>query len=141
MGIHFLHYVHGNKRIGTHETICATFTTIVRNACFHVGREQLYVLPSTTFNSSRRQFDIVLTKNGICTLADIIIADPTRMDLLPQSCTTQRFVASDVTQVKEMSYRSPHPIDQFFPLAIEVFGCLHKHVDVFYTTVLMPFGV
>jgi hypothetical protein len=25
----------------------------------------------------------------------------------------------------------PTPTDQFLPIAIEVFGCLHKHVDVF----------
>jgi len=29
------------------------------------------------------------------------------------------------------SYRNQHPINQFLPLAIEVFGCLHKHVNVF----------
>jgi hypothetical protein len=43
----------------------------------------------------------------------------------------QGFVASNATQAKERSYHKQHPIDQFFPLAIEVFGCLHKHVDVF----------
>ncbi len=32
-----------------------------------------------------------------------------------------------------MGYLRPiiHRIDQFLPLAIEMFGCLHKHVDVF----------
>jgi hypothetical protein len=43
----------------------------------------------------------------------------------------QGFVASNATQAKERSYHKQHPIDQFLPLAIEVFGCLHKHVDVF----------
>jgi hypothetical protein len=51
------------------------------------------------------------------------------VDLLPQSCTIQRFVASDVTQVNESSYCNL--VNQFLPLAIEVSGCLHKHVDVF----------
>jgi hypothetical protein len=37
----------------------------------------------------------------------------------------------DVTQAKERSYCNRHFIHQFFPLAIEIFGCLHKHVDVF----------
>jgi len=44
---------------------------------------------------------------------------------------TQGFVASNVTQAKEVSYHNRHPANQFLPLAIEVFGCLHKHVDVF----------
>jgi hypothetical protein len=34
-----------------------------------------------------------------------------------------------------------HPLDQFLPLAVEVFGCLHKHANVFYTIVPMPFEV
>ncbi len=37
----------------------------------------------------------------------------------------------DATQVKERSYHNRHPINQFLPLIIEIFGCLHKHVDVF----------
>ncbi len=32
---------------------------------------------------------------------------------------------------QEMSYCNWHPTNQFLPLAIEIFGCLHKHVDVF----------
>jgi hypothetical protein len=37
----------------------------------------------------------------------------------------------DVAQAKERSYHNRHPTDQFLSLAIEVFGCLHKHADVF----------
>jgi len=37
----------------------------------------------------------------------------------------------DVVQAKEKNYRDRHPIDQFLLLAIEVFGCLHKQVDMF----------
>jgi len=32
---------------------------------------------------------------------------------------------------QEMSYCNWHPINQFLPLAIEIFGYLHKHVNVF----------
>ncbi len=52
------------------------------------------------------------------------------MDLLPPFCTTQRFTTFDVFQAKKRSYCHRHSIDQFLPLAIEVFGCLHKLVDV-----------
>jgi hypothetical protein len=34
-------------------------------------------IPSTTFNSSHRQVDIVFTKDGIRTLIDVVIVDPT----------------------------------------------------------------
>jgi hypothetical protein len=54
-----------------------------------------------------------------------------RVDLLLRFYATQRFVASDVMQVKERSYCNRRRINQFLPLAIEIFGYLHKHVDVF----------
>jgi hypothetical protein len=53
------------------------------------------------------------------------------MDLLCQSFTTQRFVASKVAQAKEKSYHDQHPIDHFLLLAIEVFRCLDKQTHVF----------
>jgi hypothetical protein len=131
MGIHLLHCVHGNEHIGTHDAIHNIFATIAWNVGFHVGQQQLHAFLSTTFNSSRRWIDIVLIKDGICTLANIVITNPTRIDLLPQSCATQGFVASDATQANERSYCNWHPINQFLPLALEICGCLHKHVDVF----------
>jgi hypothetical protein len=73
----------------------------------------------------------VLTKNDICTLVDIIIIAPMQMDLLPQSYIIQGFVAFNATQAKERNYYNWHLANQFLPLAIEVFGCLHKHADVF----------
>jgi hypothetical protein len=73
----------------------------------------------------------VFTKDGIHTLTDVVIVDQTRMDLFLRSCVTQGFVAFDLTQAKERSYRNQQPIDQLLPLVIEVFVCLHKHVDMF----------
>jgi hypothetical protein len=40
-------------------------------------------------------------------------------------------VTFDVAQAKERSHCNQHPIDQFLPLVMEVFGCLHKQIDVF----------
>ncbi len=34
-----------------------------------------------------------------------------------------------------------HPLNQFLPLVVEVFGCLHKQANLFYTIVPMPFEV
>jgi len=94
-------------------------------------QKQLHVLFSTTFNSFHRWVDIMLTKDASCTLINVVITDPTRAYLFPWSYATQRFVASDITQTKERSYCNWHPTNQFLLLAIEVFGCLHKHDDVF----------
>jgi len=122
MGIHLLRFVHGNEYIGTHDVICDIFVAIAWDATFHVGQEQLHALLSITFNPSRQWVNIVFNKDGICTLTNVVIVDPMRANLLFQSC---------VTQAKEKNYRNWHPTNQFLPLAIEVFDCLHKDVDVF----------
>jgi hypothetical protein len=48
---------------------------------------------------------------------------------------------SPLMQVKSRKGTIQYPSNQFLPLAIEVFGCLHKHADIFYMIALMPFGV
>jgi len=132
MCIHLLYYVQGNEHMGTHDVVCNTFATIARDVGFHVGWKQLHVLPSTTFNSSCQQVDIVLTKDGIRTLVNIVIANPTWAYLLPWSCAPQGFTTFDAAQAKKKkNYHDWHPIAQFLFLTIEVSGCLHKHVNVF----------
>ncbi len=98
---------------------------------FHMGWEQLHALLSTIINSSCQWIDIVLTKDKIRNFIDVVIDDSTQTDLLPQSCETQGFVAFDATQAKERNFYNWHPTKSILFLAIEVFGCLHKHADVF----------
>jgi hypothetical protein len=73
----------------------------------------------------------VLTKNEICTLTNIVIVDPTQVDLFCRFCFTQGFVASKAVQAKQKSYHNQHPTNHFLPLVIEVFGCLNKQANVF----------
>jgi hypothetical protein len=54
-----------------------TFATIAQDVNFHMGRKQLHAFLSTTFNFSSRHVNIMLTKNDIHTLADVVITDPT----------------------------------------------------------------
>jgi len=72
IGIHLLCCVHDNKCTRTHDVIYDTFVTIVQDIDFHVRWEQLHVSLSITFNSSHWQINIVLTKDGICTLVDVV---------------------------------------------------------------------
>ncbi len=73
----------------------------------------------------------MFTKHGIHTLVNVAIVNLTRANWLPRSCATQGFVASDAVQAKEQSYCDQHPTNQFLPLVVQVFGCLHEQVDVF----------
>jgi hypothetical protein len=49
---------------------------------------------------------------------DIVIANPMWVDLFPQSCVTQRFIAFNVSQVKKKDHHNQLLVDRFFPLAI-----------------------
>ncbi len=129
MGVHLLCCFHGNECTCIHDAVRDTFTAIVQDVSFHVGRKQLHAFPSSMLNFFHSQINIVLTKDGIHTLVDVVIIDPTRTNLLFWFCTTQGFVAFDVIQMKERNYCNWHLINQFLPL--EVFGCLHKQINVF----------
>ncbi len=48
----------------------------------------------------------MFTKYDICTLIDVVIANPTWADLFLQSCQTQGFAIVNETQTKEMSYHN-----------------------------------
>jgi hypothetical protein len=48
----------------------------------------------------------MLTKNGNLTLIDVVIVDPMRVDLLPQSYTTQIFTTFNAVQAKERNYHN-----------------------------------
>ncbi len=71
------------------------------------------------FNSFCQQVSIVFTEDDIFTLHNVVIIDLTQKDLFPQSCATQEFVSFDVVQVKKRTIIID-PINQFFPLAIEI---------------------
>jgi hypothetical protein len=73
----------------------------------------------------------MFTKDGIHTLTNVVIMDSMHVYLLLQSSKTQGFITSNVAQANKKSYYNWHPIDQFLPLAIEVFGCLDKQANEF----------
>jgi hypothetical protein len=90
VGIHLLCCAHGKEHTKTHDVISDIFVSIAWYASFHMGWKQLHVLPLVILNSYCWQVEIMFTKNGICTLIDVVIIDPTRVNLLPQSYTTLR---------------------------------------------------
>jgi hypothetical protein len=63
-------------------------------------------------------------------LGDVVITDPTWVDLLIWSCAIQGFIAFHAIQAKERNYCNQHPTEQFLLLTIEVYGVLQKHIDV-----------
>jgi hypothetical protein len=83
-----------------HDVVCDTFVTIVQDVTFHMGRKQLHALLSSMLNPSHWRVDIMLTKDGMCTLANVVIIDLMRVYLFLQSCTIQKSFASNAVQTK-----------------------------------------
>jgi hypothetical protein len=77
MDIHFLHCVHGNNRKKTHDVVHDTFALLCTMLAFMWDENNYMHFPSNMFNSSRRQVNIVPIKDGIHTLINIVIVDPT----------------------------------------------------------------
>jgi hypothetical protein len=139
MGIHILCCVHGNECIKTYDVICNTFTTIARDVNFHMKQEQLHVLPSTTFNSFHWWIDIVLTKNGICILVNIVIVDPTQAGLFPILCNLRICCFKwNSRQGKELSQLIPQWL--ITPLSNWGMWLVTQTCRCVYTIVPMPFG-
>jgi hypothetical protein len=124
-----------------YDVVHNTFVAIAQDANFHMGWKQLHTLPLTTFHFSHWEVDIVITKDGIRTLANIVIANPTWMDLLTWSYTTRGFTTSKGTQTKERNYCDWHPTYHFLLLAIEALDVWTNKLISSYMTVPMPCGI
>jgi len=67
----------------------------------------------------------VLLIDGIRTFVNVVIANPTRLNLVSQVVSSHGVAMMVTTQVKERFYHNRHSTNMFFPIAIKVFGCLH----------------
>ncbi len=139
MDIHLLCCTHSNKCTRTHDVIHNTFVAIAQDVGFHVGQKQLYVFPSTMFNSFHQRSNIVITKTGICTLINITIIDPTRADLLLQFCATTRFVTFDVTQTKKRNIMIDTPLINSSLKQLRYLDVYTNKLMCFHMILSMPF--
>jgi hypothetical protein len=95
----------------------------LQHFCCHYIRCQLPCEKKTTtcaltaFHSFGQWVDILLIKNEIRTLVDVVIVDLTQADLLCQSYVIWEYVDLEATQAKEGSYHDRHLINHFFFLS------------------------
>jgi hypothetical protein len=75
-----------------HDVVRDSFISITRDARFHVLREQTHVFPMPSFQISWKQMGIVLTVDGICILADVVIVDLTHVNLVSRATSFQGVV-------------------------------------------------
>jgi len=80
---------------------------------------------------TRRQADIVITKNSFWTLTNVVIINATCTNLVQRVSTMTMHAKIVATQDKVRSYTKWMLRNDFIPLAIETYGCLHFHFDSF----------
>jgi hypothetical protein len=76
--------------------------------------------------SSHNQVNIVLLIDIIHTLVNVIIANPTWIDLVSWAVFFHEVTTIIATQAKNGLYHNQFPMDMFIFLVVEVFRCLHQ---------------
>ncbi len=116
--------------------LCKMFMQpLQKNARFHVSWKYTHVFPPPTLKSSCQQIKIVLSIDGVYKLVNVIITNPTWIDLVSWGVLSRGVVATIMTQTKDGFYRDQFLMDIFLPLAIEVFEFLHQQEDGFFIDV------
>jgi hypothetical protein len=84
--IHLFHYAHGGNRIASHDIVQDGFASIVKDVGFHVLQEQIHIFSLSSLQSfPRRWTNIVLLVDDIWTLADVVIVNLIRANLVSQA--------------------------------------------------------
>lgn len=100
-----VYYSHGGEWTTSHDMVWNAFVSIARNIGFHVSCEQTQVLRPPSLQSSCEWVDIMLLVDGIRTLPNVVIVDPTWMDLIFQIVSFHKVVTTIATQTKEGLYQ------------------------------------
>jgi hypothetical protein len=127
LGIHLLRHLCENEHTTTHDTLWNTIATIALKSGAHIQRKVFHLFLRHTW----RQVDIIITKDNFWTLANIVIGNPTRTDLAQWISTMTTYAMMMAAQDKARSYTKQVPRNDFIPLAIETYSCLHLCFDSF----------
>ena len=80
LGTHFLCCARGGERTSLHDSVRDAVYHIIRESLQHTYRERSGFLPSSTLGG---RVDVVISDGAMGhTLVDIVVADPTRRDLV-----------------------------------------------------------
>ncbi len=74
----------------------------------------------------------MLSINSVRTLAEVVIIDPTRVDLVSWVTLYHAVMTTIVAEAKDGIYLDCFPTDMSFPLVVEVIGCLHQQMNKFF---------
>jgi len=128
LSIHLLRCSCGNECIATHNRFQDIIVAIALESGIHM-QKVFYLFPCHTW----KWMDVVITRDNSWTLMDVVITNLTCIDLVQRVSTMITHVVTIVAH-KAWSYTKQTSRDDFVPLAIETYDCLHPHFDFFLTS-------
>ena len=90
------------------------------------------ILPSLAPGGRGGRVDIVISDAAVGhTLVDVVVADPTRRDLVEHAARHDLVATTDAERRKETHYQDRASGTQFVPFALETYGALSDRSDRF----------
>ena len=132
LGTHLLRCARGGERTSSHDSVRDAVYHIIRESRQHAQRERTGFLPSSAPGGRGGRVDIVISDAAVGhTLVDIVVADPTRQDLVERAARHDLVAATDAERRKETHYRDRAAGTKFVPFALETYGALSDRSDRF----------
>ena len=98
---------------------------IIRESRQHAHRERTGFLPSLASRGREGRVDIVISETAVGhTLVDIVVADPTRRDLVERTTRHDLVAATDAERRRETHYRDRGAGTKCVPFAFETYCAL-----------------
>ena len=122
----------GGERTSSHDYVRDAVYNIIRESRQHAHRERTGFLPSSAPRGRGGRVDIVISDAAVGhTLVVIVVADPTRRDLVECAAGYDLVAAADSERRKETHYRDRAARMNFVPFALETYGALSDRSDRF----------
>jgi len=107
-----------------------TVVAIALESGVHIQKKVSHLFPCHT----QRWMDIVITRDDFWTLTDIVIANLTHTNLVQHALTMTTQASIVATQNKAQSHIEQMSRDDFIPLALKTYSCLHPCFDSLLTS-------
>ena len=136
LGTHLLCGTSRGERTSSHDFVRDAIHHIIRESSQHAHRERSsFLSPSAPWGRGER-VDIVISDAAVGhTLVDIVVADPTRRDLVERTTRQDLVAATDAVRRKETHYRDRAAETKFASFALETCGALSTRSDRFLVSI------
>ncbi len=119
-----------SEHIIAHNTFWNVLATIALKSETHMQREVSHLSLCHIWH----QVDILIIINKFQTLTNIVIVDPTHLDMVHHALSITLHVLTTTIKKKTWSFVEHAQKNNFIPLAIEIYGHLHFHFNSFFNS-------